>query len=69
MQRKHTANVVCANQASHASNSTSTVNTPDAGQQMLHVQLFCQNLLSSGDFDTDLQMLHSKIQTSDQQQK
>ncbi len=38
MQRKRTANGVCVNQASHASNSTSTVNTPDAGQQMLHVK-------------------------------
>ncbi len=27
------------------------------------------NLLSSGDFDTELQMLHSKMQTSDQHQK
>ncbi len=27
------------------------------------------NLLSSGDFYTELQMLHSKIQTSDQHQK
>ncbi len=27
------------------------------------------NLLSSGDFDTELQMLHNKMQTSDQHQK
>ncbi len=27
------------------------------------------HLLSSGDFDTELQMLHSKMQTSDQHQK
>ncbi len=30
---------------------------------------YSDNLLSSGDFDTELQMLHSKMQTSDQHQK